>query len=221
MKLVVCDDHELILDALGAALADLGYEVTKAHTPEEAVEAARTYQPEACLLDANYPDGSGLDVVPRIREVSAGTRVVIFSADFSNDLVRRAIALGASGYVRKDRGLAQLVEAIDLAVSGHLAIEPGALQSALRSSDPSENPLWMLSFLTDREWQVLKCVSDGLSTDDIAAALSVRRSTARTHVQNVLTKLGVHSRLQAAALIAAHAAEIDWPRNVRSRASSV
>ncbi|GAB3062863.1 LuxR C-terminal-related transcriptional regulator [Intrasporangium mesophilum] len=221
MKLLICDDHELIVDALGTALADLGYEVTKVHQPEDAIEAVRVVRPEACLLDANYPEGSGLDAIPRIREASAGTKVVIFSADYSNDLVRRAIALGASGYVRKDRGLAQLIEAIDLAVSGHLAIEPSALQSALRSSDPSENPTWMLSFLTDREWQVLKCVSDGLSTEEIAIELKVRRSTARTHVQNVLTKLGVHSRLQAAALISAHSSQVNWPRHVRPGASSV
>ena len=215
MKLVVCDDHALILDALGTALADLGYEVTKAARPDDALEAVRVVQPDVCLLDANYPEGSGLDVIPRIREVSAGTKVVIFSADFSDDVVRRAIALGASGYVRKDRGLPQLVEAIDLAISGHMAIEPSALQRALRSGDPSEHPTWVLSFLTDREWQVLKCVSDGLSTEEIATELSVRRSTARTHVQNVLTKLGVHSRLQAAALVSANSPDFSWPRHVR------
>ena len=215
MKLVVCDDHALILDALGTALADLGYEVTKAARPDDALEAVRVVQPDVCLLDANYPEGSGLDVIPRIREVSAGTKVVIFSADFSDDVVRRAIALGASGYVRKDRGLPQLVEAIDLAISGHMAIEPSALQRALRSGDPSEHPTWVLSFLTDREWQVLKCVSDGLSTEEIAIQLNVRRSTARTHVQNVLTKLGVHSRLQAAALVSANSLAFSWPRHVR------
>lgn len=215
MKLVVCDDHALILDALGTALADLGYEVTKVCRPEDAIEAVRVVQPDVCLLDANYPEGSGLDVIPSIREASAGTKVVIFSADFSDDLVRRAIALGASGYVRKDRGLPQLVEAIDLAISGHMAIEPSALQRALRSGDPSEHPMWVLSFLTDREWQVLKCVSDGLSTEEIATELSVRRSTARTHVQNVLTKLGVHSRLQAAALVSANSPDFSWPKHVR------
>jgi DNA-binding NarL/FixJ family response regulator len=73
----------------------------------------------------------------------------------------------------------------------------------------------VLSFLTDREWQVLKCVSDGLSTEEIATELCVRRSTARTHVQNVLTKLGVHSRLQAAALVSANSPDFSWPRHVR------
>ena len=79
-----------------------------------------------------------------------------------------------------------------------------------------DDQLWMLTFLTDREWQVLRCVVDGLSTIQIAAALQVRPSTARTHVQNVLAKLGVHSRLQASALVAAHAKDVAWPAHVRA-----
>ena len=215
MRLVLCDDHELILDTLGAALSGLGFDVVSTRGPSEALEAVRETQPDACLLDANYPDGSGLEVLPLIRAASPGTKVLIFSADTSSSAVRTAIALGASGYVRKDRGLLHLIEAIDLAVGGHLAVEPGALQAALRTVDAAEDPLWMLTFLTDREWEVLRCIADGLGTDEIAASLNVRRSTARTHVQNLLTKIGVHSRLQAVALVAAHGTEINWPPHVR------
>lgn len=215
MKLVLCDDHELILDTLGAALSGLGYDVVTTHGPAEGLEAVREVQPDACLLDVNYPDGSGLDVLPLIRQASPGTKVLIFSADTSSSAVRTAIALGASGYVRKDRGLLHLIEAIDLAIGGHLAVEPGALQAALRTVDAADDPLWTLSFLTDREWEVLRCIADGLGTDEIAAFLNVRRSTARTHVQNLLTKIGVHSRLQAVALVAAHGADINWPPHVR------
>lgn len=215
MKLVLCDDHELILDTLGAALSGLGYDVVTTHRPAEALEAVRESHPDACLLDVNYPDASGLDVLPLIRQVSPGTKVLIFSADTSSVAVRTAIALGASGYVRKDRGLLHLIESMDLAIGGHLAVEPGALQAALRTVDASDDPLWMLTFLTDREWQVLRCIADGLGTDEIATSLNVRRSTARTHVQNLLTKIGVHSRLQAVALVAAHGANINWPPHVR------
>jgi two-component system nitrate/nitrite response regulator NarL len=216
MRLVVCDDHELILDALCAALDGEGHEVVKAHRPAEAVEAVSTYQPEVCLLDANYPEGSGLDVIGDIRAASVGTKVVMFSGDSSVQVVARAIALGAAGFVRKDRPLSDLLEAIAMAAKGHLAIEPTLLQSALRARDRGDEQLWMLTFLTDREWQVLRCVVDGLSTTEIAAALQVRQSTARTHVQNVLAKLGVHSRLQAAALVAAHAKDVAWPAHVRA-----
>jgi DNA-binding NarL/FixJ family response regulator len=215
MSLVICDDHELILDTLGAALTGLGYDVVSTHAPAEALESVRETQPDACLLDANYPEGSGLDVIPLIREASPATKVLVFSADASSGSVRRAIALGAAGYVRKDRGLLHLIEAIDLALGGHLAVEPGSLQAALRGADDTEDALWVLGFLTDREWEVLRCIADGLGTDEIASSLNVRRSTARTHVQNLLTKIGVHSRLQAVALVAAHASDIEWPPHVK------
>ena len=73
----------------------------------------------------------------------------------------------------------------------------------------------MLKFLTEREWEVMRCIMDGMSTDQMADQLGVQPSTARTHVQNLLTKLGVHSRLQAAALITAHASEETWPVHLR------
>jgi two-component system nitrate/nitrite response regulator NarL len=72
-----------------------------------------------------------------------------------------------------------------------------------------------LKFLTEREWDVMRCIMDGLSTDQMADHLGVRRSTARTHVQNLLTKLGVHSRLQVAALMTAHASPETWPAHLR------
>ena len=79
----------------------------------------------------------------------------------------------------------------------------------------NDDPLWMLKFLTEREWEVMRCIMDGLSTEQMAEQLCVQRSTARTHVQNLLTKLGVHSRLQAAALMTAHASAETWPVHMR------
>jgi len=73
----------------------------------------------------------------------------------------------------------------------------------------------MLKFLTEREWEVMRYIMDGLSTEQMADQLRVQRSTARTHVQNLLTKLGVHSRLQAAALMTAHASADTWPVHMR------
>jgi two-component system nitrate/nitrite response regulator NarL len=94
-------------------------------------------------------------------------------------------------------------------------VDPILLQAALRPSVRADDPLWVLKFLTEREWQVMRCLIDGLSTQEIADRLCVQRSTARTHVQNLLIKLGVHSRLQAAALMTAHASEVSWPVQMR------
>ena len=107
-----------------------------------------------------------------------------------------------------------IVAAIEMAHQGQLAVDLLLLQEVLRPAR-IDDPLWMLKFLTEREWEVMRCIMDGLGTEQIAGQLSVKRSTARTHVQNLLTKLGVHSRLQAAALMATHASAETWPVHMR------
>ncbi len=216
MRLIVCDDHRLLLEALGLALTDRGHEVVAlASHPDEAVEAVEEHHPDVCLLDVNFPDGSSITAIHRIRGVSPGTKVVMLSAEADHAVVGRAIAEGASGYVGKEKPINEIVEMLDRAVNGQLAVEPSLLQRALRPHKPSDDPLWALQFLTDREWEVMRCIMDGQTTEEMAESLGVQRSTARTHVQNLLTKLGVHSRLQAAALMAAHGSPETWPVHMR------
>src|SRR5450631_973642 len=216
MRLLVCDDHRLLLEALSMALADKGHwVVASALDPDEAVEAAREHQPDVCLLDVKFPSGNGLNAIRRIHAVSADTKVVILSGTTSAALVGDAIAQGAQGFVGKEKPSAVVIEAVELANQGYLAVDPILLQAALRPSVRADDPLWVLKFLTEREWQVMRCLIDGLSTQEIADRLCVQRSTARTHVQNLLIKLGVHSRLQAAALMTAHASEVSWPVQMR------
>jgi len=221
MRLLICDDHRLLVDALSMALGDKGHTVVAiALDPDEAVEAAREHRPDACLLDVNFPGGNGFNAIRRIHEVSAGTKVVILSGSFNRGVVADAIAEGAEGFVGKQKPIGAIIEALELAHHGHLAVDPHLLQDALRPRAQDEDPLWVLKFVTEREWDVLRCLVDGLSTDQMAEQLGVHRSTARTHVRNLLTKLGVHSRLQAAALMTAHASEETWPVHMRSRAVS-
>jgi two-component system nitrate/nitrite response regulator NarL len=216
MRLLVCDDHRLLLEALSMALADKGHlVVATALDPDQAVEAAREHQPDVCLLDVNFPSGNGLSAIRRIHDVSANTKVVILSGTVNAGLVADAIAQGAQGFVGKEKPIGVVIEAVQLASQGYLAVDPLLLQAALRPRVHSDDPLWVLKFLTEREWQVMRCLIDGLSTQEIANRLCVQRSTARTHVQNLLIKLGVHSRLQAAALLTAHASEVSWPVQMR------
>lgn len=218
MRLVLCDDHALLLEAMEIALSAMGHEVVGvAQDPDEAVCQVAQHRPDVCLLDVNFPDGPSIPAIPRLREAAPETRVVMLSADPVPAVVVHAIEAGAAGFVRKDSPIQRLVEALELVLDGHLAVDPALLQSALRGTDSTKDPLWSLSFLTDREWEVLRCIVEGRSTAEIAAMLHVQSSTARTHVQNVLTKMGVHSRLQAAALIAAHGSEDVWPAHVRRR----
>lgn len=216
MRLVVCDDHRLLLEALGLALTEHGYEVAAlVATTDDAVDAVREHQPDVVLLDVNFPDGSSLAAIPKIREACPTTKVVMLSAEADHAVVGRAIAEGASGYVGKDKPVQEILDKIHQAVNGHVAVDPALLQQALRTRKTSDDPLWALQFLTDREWEVMRCIMDGQTTEQMAETLGVQRSTARTHVQNLLTKLGVHSRLQAAALMAAHGTVDTWPAHVR------
>jgi two-component system nitrate/nitrite response regulator NarL len=216
MRLLVCDDHRLLLDALSMALTDRGYTVVAtALDPDEAVEAARIYQPDACLLDVKFPHANGLSAIGRIHEVSPNTKVVMLSGSVNRSLVADAIGEGAQGFVGKEKPVDVICEALEMAHQGHLAVDLLLLQEVLRPHGQNDDPLWMLKFLTEREWEVMRCIMDGLSTEQMADQLQVQRSTARTHVQNLLTKLGVHSRLQAAALMTAHASADTWPVHMR------
>ena len=216
MKIVVCDDHLLLLEALGLALSTHGHEVAAlASTPEEGIAAVVEHRPDVCLLDVNFPGGTSITTIHQIREHSPETKVVMLSAEADHAIVGRAIAEGASGYVGKEKPILEIVEMLDRAVHGQLAVEPQLLQRALRPQKSTDDPLWALQFLTDREWQVMRCIMDGHTTEEMAKALGVQRSTARTHVQNLLTKLGVHSRLQAAALISQHGTPETWPAHLR------
>jgi two-component system nitrate/nitrite response regulator NarL len=198
------------------ALTDNGHAVVAtALDPDEAVEAAREHQPDACLLDVYFPDGNGLSAIGRIHEVSPDTKVVMLAGSTGVALVSDAIAQGAQGFISKAKPIEAVIEAIEMAHRGYTAVDPLVLQEALRPHPQNDDPLWVLKFLTHREWEVLRCIMDGLSTQQMADRLGVQRGTVRTHVQNLLTKLSVHSRLQAAAMMTAHASEETWPAHLR------
>jgi two-component system, NarL family, nitrate/nitrite response regulator NarL len=216
VRLLVCDDHRLLLDALSMALTDNGHAVVAtALDPDDAVEAAREHQPDVCLLDVYFPDGNGLSAIGRIHEVSPDTKVVMLAGSTGVALVSDAIAQGAQGFISKAKPIEAVIEAIEMAHRGYTAVDPLVLQEALRPHPQNDDPLWVLKFLTHREWEVLRCIMDGLSTQQMADRLGVQRGTVRTHVQNLLTKLSVHSRLQAAAMMTAHASEETWPARLR------
>ena len=220
MRLVICDDHLLLVEAMVVALAALGHEVVaRGTTPEEAVRLTREHHPDVCLLDVNFPTGSSLQFIARVREAGAATRVVMMSAWTDHDTVARALEEGASGFVGKQQPMSEIAQALERVHRGEVVMDPALLRPGARSEPEREDPLWQLRFLTDREWETMRCIMDGLTTAEMAVELGVRGSTARTHVQNLLTKLGVHSRLQAAALMTAHASAESWPAHLRHRIS--
>lgn len=203
MRILLCDDHRLLLEALAAALSDRGYEVVAmTATPEEACRAALRHDPDVCVLEAVFPDGSGLDA---IAEITSSTRckVLMLSAATEPDVITAVLTAGATGFVTKDQGIDDLLRAIDRLSAGEVALDRELLKAAIRASNgPRRANLDPLRFLTCREREALRWIAEGQSTKEIAHSMHVAYSTARSHVQSALTKLGVRSRLQAAALVA-------------------
>jgi two-component system, NarL family, nitrate/nitrite response regulator NarL len=204
MRLVLCDDHRLLIEAFGTALQAAGHDVVAmATTPEGGYRAVCEQDPDACLLDVVFPHGSGLDAAARIAAARPACRVVMLSGRPDPALVRAALAAGAVGFVRKGDSVAGLLRALSLVGAGEIAVEPELLRAAVRARShvPVPASRQRLRFLSARERDALRGVLAGRSTKQIAREMGVSLSTARTHVQSVLTKLGVHSRLQAVALV--------------------
>ncbi|MEO5744856.1 MAG: response regulator transcription factor [Terracoccus sp.] len=215
MRIVICDDHRVLLEALGAALASRGHDVQALTlTPEEALVAVAEHDPDVCLLDLHFPGGTSLVTLRTMTAEHPRTRVVVFSASSDPAAVAGVLSIGGAGFLSKSMSVDEVCLMLDRAAQGQVAVEAGLLQRAFQPPG-REDPLWVLRFLTEREWDVLHAITRGRSTRQIADQLGVQSSTARTHVQNLLAKLGVHSRLEAAALIADHATAQTWPVRLR------
>lgn len=205
MRILLCDDHVLLTEALASLLSSSGHEVLVAHTPHAALDLLERQHPEVCILDVCFPDGDGVDVLARVADRSPETRVLMLSGSRDPDTVKAAIDLGAHGYLCKDVGVVDVVRAVERVHDGQVVLDPLVAQMlARRPRNRPDDVEWLMGFLTGREREVLRRITLGQGTQEMADEMHVSRSTARTHVQNVLRKLGVHSRLEAVAAISRH-----------------
>jgi two-component system nitrate/nitrite response regulator NarL len=186
MKLLLCDDHDLFNDALAFALRQRGDAVTVTSSPHEALALAEKERFDVCVMDLHFPDGDGLTATRHLTALS--TRVLVLSGEASGSLARRALQAGARGVLRKDRPLADVVTAIERVSLGELLVDRDVVR-------PEGMPRRFA--LTRREQQQLELMARGLSTYAIAREMQVTYNTTRAHTQNILQKLGVHTRLEA------------------------
>ncbi len=198
-SLVVGDDHVVFLDALAAVLAQQDFTVTMARTLPDTVRAVARLQPDLCVLDRHFAGEDGISAIETMIASSPQTKVLVLSADPDTEAVLAALRAGASGYLHKTRGVTALTAAIRRALRGEVVVDVPKV-SGPRPSPHQQDARRLASYLTGRERECLALLIGGLDTAAMARKLGVSRATVRTHVQSLLTKLGVHSRLEAASL---------------------
>ncbi|MFE6017921.1 response regulator transcription factor [Streptomyces sp. NPDC056441] len=209
VRLMVVDDHRLLAEALASALKLRGHRVLAAAAPTSgAAELVVSRAPEVCLFGTAAPAEPGaFDPIVRIRRERPQVAVVVLGPVPSPRGIAAAFAAGAAGYVRHDERMEGVERAMVKARAGEAAVAPQLLQGAFADllnpvAAPDDEGQRLLQMLTPREVEVLIRVAEGEDTRLIAAGMRIASSTARTHVQRVLMKLGVGSRLEAAALAA-------------------
>jgi DNA-binding NarL/FixJ family response regulator len=182
-----------------------------ATTGREAVEIVRRDPPDAVLIDIGLPDQSGLVVGRTILELLPGARVLALSALHAPRLAEEAARVGFSGYLTKQVPISRVVEALEGGLDGRPVVSNGAPYRSNGGSYRSNGSRMDLiaEQLTNREREVLGLLVEGLPGEAIARRLGVSGNTVRTHVQNILSKLQVHSRLEAATLAVRHRLLVD------------
>jgi two-component system nitrate/nitrite response regulator NarL len=209
MRLILGDDQAIFLDALASVLADRGYEVgAVARSPEEMIAQVRHQRPDACLIDCNLAAGVGIETIRNVLAANSATTVVVLSADPEVDSAEQALQAGASGYLHQSRGVEVLVSALERVLDGEQVIDvPNAAGRRPRAQTHADN---LAAGLTGRERECLSLLVAGLDTPAMVQRLGVSRTTVRTHLQAVLTKLCVHSRLEAASFAVRHRLVEPW-----------
>jgi DNA-binding NarL/FixJ family response regulator len=199
VRLVLCDDHRLFAEPFAAALNGRGHEVVLTTTPADGVRAVELHHPDVFVVDIRFPEGDGFDAVAIVRQRRPECRIVVLSGSDDYRHVAAASAAGAVAFLRKDQAVSVVFDALEQVAAGSVPPSRAAPSPAAGDDKERRGPL-LLANLTDRERQVLDRLLEAEDTAGIARSLGVAPSTVRTHLQNVLVKLGVHNRLQAVTL---------------------
>ena len=198
-NVLVVDDHDIIKHGLQSVFKDSGIRVCgEASSSDEAVRQAKKLKPDVVLLDIRMPGKDGLAALEKIRADLPTVRVVMLSTFDNPTYVARAVAAGAHDYILKGASRSEIIAAITGAAAGQLPARAGELRRvattmANRVATPDPDiPL------TQRETQVLRHMALGLSNKEIAQSLTISVETVKEHVQNILRKIAVTDRTQAA-----------------------
>ena len=202
-RVMTVDDHEIFRGGIAFALD--AYDdvelVGEAHSGDEALRLCEQIQPDVILMDMRMPGLDGPATTHAIRQQFPRVQVLALTSFHDEQLVQRAMAAGAIGYLLKGVPISELVVAIRAACAGRSTIDEQALQALVRATRTGPR---LGDDLTARELEVLALLVEGLSNPEIADRLVVSVPTAKAHVRNILSKLRVSSRTEAAAVAVRH-----------------
>jgi len=203
IRVLFVEDHQLLADALSAMLArepDMTV-VGVAGSVAEAKALARE-RVDVALMDYRLPDGTGAEATRAIKARWPSARVVMLTAIKDDETVLESIQAGADGYLTKDRAADDVVQAVRAAYAGETLLPRSVIVEIARrvaAAKERGDDRKLVEPLTPRELEVLRALTDGLSTPEICERLYIAPNTLRTHVQNIMGKLRVHSKLEAVA----------------------
>jgi DNA-binding NarL/FixJ family response regulator len=195
IRIVIADDHSVVRQGLRMFLGlDSELEVVgEATDGAEALRLARELRPDVVVMDLLMPVMNGIEATAAIRRELPGTEVLALTSVLEDASVVGAVRAGAIGYLLKDTQADALCQAIKAAAAGQVQLTPKAAARLMQAVSAPESP----EALTERETEVLRLVAQGQSNKQIARSLHIAEKTVKTHVSNILSKLGVQSRTQA------------------------
>ncbi|HKT40705.1 MAG TPA: response regulator transcription factor [Ktedonobacterales bacterium] len=196
IRILIADDHSVVRQGLKMFLGlDPELEVVgEAANGEEAVRKAGELHPDVVLMDLLMPKMDGITATATIRRAQPDTEVIALTSVLEDATVVSAVRAGAIGYLLKDTQADELCGAIHAAAAGQVRLAPQAAARLMNEVRAPENP----DMLTEREIEVLRLLAQGQANKEIARSLHIAEKTVKTHVSNILAKLGLQSRTQAA-----------------------
>jgi two-component system response regulator DevR len=208
IRILIADDHEVVRLGIKALLqqqSDLRV-IAEASTGEEAVQQAMAHHPDVVVMDIRMPGLSGVDACRKIVQQLPSTRVVMLTSFAEDDLLFAAIRAGASGYVLKRIGSDDLVRTIQAVGRGESALDPAVTEAVFREVRQADKVKRSAMFadLSAQEMRVLALIADGLTNREIAGQLFLGEGTVRNYVSNLLSKLNLSNRAEAAAFAVQH-----------------
>ena len=199
IRVIVADDHEVVRTGLASLLRDTAIEiVAEAADGDEAVRKTIEHRPDVVLMDVRMPNRDGISALEMIRKELPQARVVMLSTYDNPTYVARSVALGAADYVLKSVSREELIRVITRVAAGEEPEEASLFRRMKRTMGRRKDEADEDIPLTNRELQVLRHVALGLSNREIGDSLSISIETVKEHVQNILRKLDVSDRTQAA-----------------------